>query len=101
MNTTELKQIIQKTLGTIIIRRDTTFTFEDVEEIINNIPKITGDFPVLSVHRLDLAKLGYDQYSISDEEMENIADKLAEDILDNQYWVSLENIADNLKLKKL
>lgn len=51
-------------------------------------------FHITSVSRDDLEELGYDTSNVSDETMESIASKMADDYCDNQFWISLDAIAD-------
>lgn len=57
-------------------------------------------FEITSVSREDLSSLGYDITNISDEAMERLASKMADDYLDQLFWCSLDTIALLLGFKK-
>lgn len=50
-------------------------------------------FPITSVSREDLEALGYDTENISDDTMESLASKLADDYCEQLFWTSLDIIA--------
>lgn len=56
---------------------------------------------ITSVSREDLQSLGYDISSVSDETMEDIADKMLNDYMDQLYWNSLDVIASQMNLEKI
>lgn len=51
------------------------------------------DFPITSVSRADLESIGFDTSDVSDETMEHLASKLADDYCEQLFWISLEIIA--------
>lgn len=55
-----------------------------------------GHYPISTVHRKDLQAKGFDTRKISDDQMEELADQMSEDYLEQTFWVSLELIADGL-----
>ena len=59
-----------------------------------------GYFPITSVHRNDLESKGFDVKRISDSDMEELADKMADDYCEQLYWESLEIIAEILGFPK-
>ena len=59
-----------------------------------------GYFPITSVHRDDLESKGFDVKRISDSDMEELADKMADDYCEQIYWESLEIIAEILGFPK-
>jgi len=54
-----------------------------------------GFFPITSVHRADLEDLGFDTSNVSDQRMERIAEKMADDYCNQLFHTSLEIIADD------
>lgn len=52
-------------------------------------------FPITSVSRADLESLGFDTSNISDEIMEHLASKLADDYCEQLFWISLKVIASD------
>ena len=54
-----------------------------------------GYFKVIRLHRDDIASRGYDPSGISDKEMENIADRMGDVIVENYYWDILDSICDS------
>jgi hypothetical protein len=59
-----------------------------------------GYFPVTSVHRDDLAGLGYDTSKVDDATMTELAEKMADAYLDSGFWIDLPIIADHLEIPK-
>ena len=59
-----------------------------------------GYFPITSVHRDDLAGVGFDVSSVDDGMMTELAGKMANAYLDQVYWIDLEIIAENLGIPK-
>lgn len=55
-----------------------------------------GYFPITSVHRDDLQNAGFDVERISDNDMKELAEKMANDYCDQLFWGSMETIADIL-----
>lgn len=58
------------------------------------------EFPISSLTKDDLVSLNYSTKNISDEDMEELRDKLSDDYCGQMYWQSLSTIADNLGFKK-
>ena len=57
-------------------------------------------FVITEVSREDLEELGYDTSEISDETMEYLAKKLANDYCEQLFWTSLDIIAGCMKIPK-
>ena len=57
-------------------------------------------FPITSVSRADLAGLGFDASQVSDEKMQRLASKMADDYLEQLYWSSLIIIAEYLEIPR-
>lgn len=57
-------------------------------------------FEITSVSRADLEELGYNTSKVSDEKMEYLAKKLADDYLEQMFWISLDIIADYMGIPK-
>lgn len=53
-----------------------------------------GYFVITRVHRDDLAAAGFDTTNVTDDMMEELAEKMANDYLNQLYWSSLEIIAE-------
>jgi hypothetical protein len=53
-----------------------------------------GYFYVTAICRDNLEGLGFDVSKITDDDMEELADKMADDYLEQLYWSSMETIAD-------
>lgn len=51
------------------------------------------DIP-LSISREDLEHIGFDAEQISDDEIEDLAQKMADAYLDNGYWIDMKVLAD-------
>lgn len=54
-----------------------------------------GSFPITSVTREDLAQKGFDTREVSDETMERLAAKMADDYIDQLFWISLDILAED------
>lgn len=57
-------------------------------------------FPITSISRADLEMRGFDTSEITDEQMEKLASKMADDYLEQMFWVSMVIIAENLGFPK-
>lgn len=64
----------------------------------NRSPKET--FNITSVSRADLEEKGYDTSAITDEQMEKLASKMANEYCEQLFWTSMDIIADNLGFPK-
>jgi hypothetical protein len=51
-------------------------------------------FPISSVHRDDLANEGFDVSNVTDDQMQTIADKMADAYSEQVFWIDLDIIAD-------
>lgn len=59
-----------------------------------------GDFPITSVCREDLESEGFDISEVEDDTMEVIAEKMADAYCNDEFWMELNVIAENLKIPK-
>jgi len=57
-------------------------------------------FVITEVSREDLEELGFDTSEVSDETMERLASKLADDYCEQLFWTSLDIIAEYMKIPK-
>lgn len=57
-------------------------------------------FVITSVSREDLKALGYDTSEVSDEKMEYLAKKMANDYCEQLFWTSLDILAECLEIPK-
>ena len=55
-----------------------------------------GYFVITSVHRNDLARTGFDVEKISDNDMDKLAEKMADDYCNQLFWESMETIASEI-----
>lgn len=55
-----------------------------------------GYFPITSVHRDDLRGVGFDVEKISDDDMKELARKMADDYCEQLFWSSMEIIAGDI-----
>lgn len=58
-------------------------------------------FPITSVSRADLEQKGYDTSKITDEQMEKLASKMADDYCEQLFWSSMDIIAEYLGFPKI
>ena len=82
--------------------------YQRLREYFNNLPEPTeeekqfirelnaGYFPITSVHRDDLEGQGFDVEKISDDDMQNLAEKMADDYHEQLFWPSMEIIAGEI-----
>lgn len=57
-------------------------------------------FPITSVSRADLEAKGFDTSEITDDQMSKLASKMADDYLEQMYWISMTIIAEELGFPK-
>lgn len=57
-------------------------------------------FNITSVSRADLEEKGYDTSAITDEQMQKLASKMADDYCEQLFWTSMDIIAENLGFPK-
>ena len=89
----EIKQAITKVTGLAIIRNKVELSVDEIRQIIEIMPTITGDFPITSVCREDLESKGYNTKKISNSDMERLASKMEDDYCDQLFWESMNVIA--------
>lgn len=53
-----------------------------------------GFFHVLSLDRDDIEVAGFDPSSLTDDDLRRMAGKLSDDIVGNQYWISLKTLCE-------
>ena len=56
-------------------------------------------FQITSICLADLESEGYDITNVSRETMERLASKMADAYCDDGFWIDMEIIADDLKIK--
>lgn len=62
--------------------------------------KLYKDFSITSICRADLISAGFDITGVTDENMRELASKMADAYCDNGFWIDLEIIAkERLGLK--
>jgi hypothetical protein len=59
-----------------------------------------GFFPITSLHRDDLEELGFDASTVVDGMMELLARGMEDVFVKNGFWVCLEMLAGDLKIKR-
>lgn len=57
-------------------------------------------FEITSVSRADLQAKGYDTSKITDAQMERLASKMADDYVEQMFWISMDIIAEHLGFPK-
>ena len=58
-------------------------------------------FHITTVHRDDLSSIGFDTTNVTDEDMRELASKMANAYLDQDFWIDLPIIAEHLGIPKL
>jgi DNA topoisomerase VI subunit A len=66
-----------------------------------NSEKRNESFKITSVSREDLEGQGYDTSKVSDDDMERLADKMADAYVQNSFWDDLEAIADDMGIPRI
>lgn len=66
----------------------------------NKINKEQKYFPITSVCRADLEGVGFNTKDVDDSTMIELASKMADAYCDQDFWIDLEILADDLKIKK-
>jgi len=69
-----------------------------IEELELKVEGDEGYFCIVRTCRDDLKAQGYDTTKVTNENMETIARHLEDVYVENDYWGSLEYIADELKI---
>ena len=59
-----------------------------------------GGFPIASVAREDVATQGFDTSKVTDDQMAEIADHMQDAYCDNDFWVEIETIADDMNIPR-
>jgi hypothetical protein len=59
-----------------------------------------GNFPITSVAREDLESQGFDASRVTDDQMAEIRDHMADAYCDDPFWVELEAIADDMDIPR-
>ncbi len=81
----------------------------DVQQWLKSYGKITsashttfsnGYFPITTVHRADLEAKGFDISKITDDQMEELAKRMANDYCEQLFWDSMTIIAEIMGLPK-
>ncbi len=57
-------------------------------------------FEITSVCRADLEESGFDTTNVDDSTMSKLASKMADAYCDQGFWIDLEILADDLKIKR-
>ena len=64
--------------------------------------EMVDEFILTAISRADLKGRGFDADNLSDEDMQNIADNMADDYIEyGGYWEGLENEAEKMGAKKV
>ena len=58
-------------------------------------------FDITSLSREDIYGRGYDASKISDDQMERLADRMADCYCDNSFWIDLVILLDEMNVPKL
>ena len=57
-------------------------------------------FPITSICEDDLISRGFDTSNVDDATMENLARKMANDYLEQMFWISLDTLAEAIGIPK-
>lgn len=62
--------------------------------------KLYKDFSITSVCRADLEEAGFDVTNVDDDDMKELASKMADAYCDMGFWEDLKILAEHLGVKK-
>lgn len=57
-------------------------------------------FEITSLSRVDLEEVGFDTKEVTDETMERLARKMADDYVEEHFWLALEILAEMIGISK-
>ena len=60
-----------------------------------------GYFKVTYVHRNDLATKSFNPAKVTNEQMEELAEKMGSAYTENNFWIDLDILATDLKIPKM
>ena len=60
-----------------------------------------GYFKVTYVHRNDLETIGFNLNNVTDDQMEELAEKMGSAYTENNFWIDLDILATDLKIPKM
>lgn len=85
------------------INEDTQITIKvwDIMDIVDVLPSVSDEYPITSVSKSDLESINFDTTVITDDEMSELADRMADDYCDQLFWQSLEINAEDMGFKKI
>lgn len=58
------------------------------------------EFPITTVTRDDLQVKGFDTSEVSDEQMQRLASKMADDYIEQMFWISMDILAESMGIPK-
>ncbi|MCX6752646.1 MAG: hypothetical protein NTZ87_04095 [Candidatus Nomurabacteria bacterium] len=68
---------------------------------LNKVEQKQEYFPITSVCRADLEGIGFNTKNVDDSTMSELASKMADAYCDQDFWIDLEILAEDLDIKKL
>lgn len=71
------------------------FLWEYVDWPENDPVYVREWFPITSITRGDLEQIGFDTSGVDDETMQNLAGKLADDYIEQMFWISAGILAED------
>ena len=60
------------------------------------LEEMSKEFEITSVTREDLESRGFDTTNITDAQMEELAQRMCNDYLEQMFWISLDIIAEDI-----
>ena len=89
-----LREALMRVKGIVILDKGKLIlSLKDLQDIIDILPSVTGDFPITSICRDDLEPYGFDIEDISDDEMEELASRMEDDYCEQLFRGSMVIIA--------
>lgn len=89
----EIKTAVERVIGKPIESEKIELTLEQLTQIVDAMPSVSGYFPITSVSREDLNDAGFESDNVDDATMMRLASKMGDDYCEQLYWNSLDIIA--------
>lgn len=98
----QAKKLVSKLIGGNIILDDcpVSLTIADIQTLVDLVPSVTGDHPIITVCMDDLASCGYDTNKLSEQDIADVANKMS-DYFSEDFYTYLRDAADFLELPKI
>ena len=85
----------------VVMRKNLNLNHKPMKK--NNIKKsekLYQEFSITSICRADLEQEGFDTKNLDDETMKELASRMADVYCEQDFWIDLEILANDLGIKK-